>query len=52
MNKVVNKKTMSTLHTQLTLLAPQCLVEVDARSSRKSHKSLKEIKNNLKTTKA
>jgi hypothetical protein len=52
MNKVVSKKTMSTLNTQLTLLVSQCPLEVDARSSRKSHKSLKKIENNLKTIKA
>jgi hypothetical protein len=52
MNKVVNKKTMSTLNTQLTLLAPQCLLEVDARSSRKSHKNLKKIENNLENHKS
>jgi hypothetical protein len=52
MNKVMNKKIMSTFNTQLTLLASQCLLELDVRSLRKSHKSLKENENNLKTTKA
>jgi len=52
MNKVMNKKTMTTLNTQLTLLVSQCLLEVDVRSLRKSHKSLKRKENNLKIMKA
>jgi hypothetical protein len=40
---------MNTSNTQLTLLVIQRLLEVDTKSSRKLHKSLKE-KNNLKIT--
>jgi hypothetical protein len=40
----MSKKTMDALNTQLTLLVAQCLLEVDARSSQKSHESLKENK--------
>ncbi len=43
-NQLMSKKTMDALNTQLTLLVAQCLLEVDARSSQKSHESLKENK--------
>jgi hypothetical protein len=46
------KKRMSMFKMQPTLLVFRWLLEVDARSSRKSHKSLREKENNLKTTKA
>ncbi len=44
MNNEASKKNMSTRNAQLTLLVIQCLLEVDIRSSRKSHQSLKEKK--------
>jgi hypothetical protein len=37
----MSKKMMNAFNTQLTLLVVQRLLEVDARSSQKSHKSLK-----------
>jgi hypothetical protein len=52
MCKKISKKRMSTFKTQPALLVFQWLLEVDARSSRKSHASLREKENNLKTTKA
>jgi hypothetical protein len=39
----MSKNTMITLNTQLILLATWCLLEVDARNSRKSHESLNNV---------
>jgi hypothetical protein len=41
MNKMMNKKIMNVLNTQLSLLITWCLLEVDAKNFLKSHKSLK-----------
>jgi len=44
MNKVMNKKIMSMSNTQLTLFVVQCILQVDARGSKKSHESFREKK--------
>lgn len=44
MNMTTSKNTMSALHTQLTLIAYWCLLEVATKSSRKSHERLREKK--------
>jgi hypothetical protein len=41
MNKMMNKKIMNVLNTQLTLLITWCLLEIDAKNFLKSHKSLR-----------
>jgi len=52
MCKAISKKKMNMFKTQPALLVFRWLLEVDPRSSRKSHESFREKENNLKTTKA